>query len=167
MVRAVHRDDGADLDAGAAQVDDELAEAGVPVLRVHRRGADQRDERMRQVRPDVQTLVPDSDQPPSTRSARVRTLARSEPESGSLIPMREETLPAHDPRQELRLLFFRTVFEQRGHDLPVGDPVRGDGRAGGQQFLGDDEPLQERAPVPAVFDRHRHAQPAARRERRR
>ena len=37
--------------------------------------------------PEVHTLVPVSAHPPSTRSALVRTLARSEPESGSLIPM--------------------------------------------------------------------------------
>ncbi len=44
--------------------------------------------------PEVQTLVPVSDQPPSTRCARVRTLARSEPESGSLMPMPKKHSPA-------------------------------------------------------------------------
>ena len=62
--------------------------------------------------PEVQTFVPDSDQPPSTRSARVRTLARSEPESGSLMPMREEAFSAHDPRQEVLLLLLGAVLQQ-------------------------------------------------------
>ncbi|SUA04209.1 Uncharacterised protein [Mycolicibacterium fortuitum] len=44
--------------------------------------------------PDVHTLVPVIDQPPSARDARVRTLARSEPESGSLIPIPKK----HSPR---------------------------------------------------------------------
>lgn len=44
--------------------------------------------------PDVQTFVPVSVQPPSTFTARVRTLARSDPESGSLIPFPKK----HSPR---------------------------------------------------------------------
>jgi hypothetical protein len=55
--------------------------------------------------PDVQTLVPVSSQPPSTRSARVRTLARSEPESGSLIPMPKYTSPAAIPGRNRRRCF--------------------------------------------------------------
>jgi hypothetical protein len=44
--------------------------------------------------PEVHTLVPLSRQPPSTCTARVRTLARSEPESGSLMPMPKKHCPA-------------------------------------------------------------------------
>ena len=43
--------------------------------------------------PLVHTFVPVSRQPPSTRSARVRTLARSDPESGSLMPMPKTSSP--------------------------------------------------------------------------
>jgi hypothetical protein len=44
--------------------------------------------------PEVQTLVPVSRQPPASRSARVRTLARSEPESGSDMPIPNAHSPA-------------------------------------------------------------------------
>ncbi len=93
--------------------------------------------------PEVHTLVPVSDHPPSTRIARVRTLARSEPESGSLIPMPKKHSPAAISRQELPLLCIGAVFEQRGHDLAVGDPVRGHRCARREQLLGHDEALEE------------------------
>jgi hypothetical protein len=52
--------------------------------------------------PDVQTLVPVSSQPSSTFSAFVRTLARSDPESGSLMPMPKYTSPRAIPGRNLR-----------------------------------------------------------------
>ena len=52
--------------------------------------------------PVVQILVPLTFQPPSTRSARVRTDARSEPESGSLIPIENENSPLAIPGRKDR-----------------------------------------------------------------
>jgi hypothetical protein len=43
---------------------------------------------------EVHSLVPVSSQPPSTRSPRVRTDARSEPLPGSLMPMAKNTSAA-------------------------------------------------------------------------
>ena len=43
--------------------------------------------------PEVHTLVPVRRHPPPTFSAPVRTLARSEPASGSLIPIPKTTSP--------------------------------------------------------------------------
>ena len=68
MVRTVHRDDRADVDSGAAQVDDELTESGVPVLGIHRTSAAST-MNAGVVGADVHTFGAVTDQPPSTRSA--------------------------------------------------------------------------------------------------
>ena len=100
--------------------------------------------------PEVHSLVPVICQPPSTATALVRTLARSEPDSGSLMPIAQADLAGRDAGQESLLLLLGAVFQQRRRGLPVRDPLRGNGRADREQFLGDDEPLEEGAAAPTV-----------------
>ncbi len=92
--------------------------------------------------PDVHTLVPVTDHPPSTRTARVRTLARSEPESGSLIPIPKKHSPRAIRGRNVDFCSSVPYFEERRNDLSVGNPVCGHGRSGSQQFFGDDEPFE-------------------------
>src|ERR1700683_2979198 len=114
--------------------------------------------------PDVQTFVPVTRQPPSTFSARARTLARAAPETAPHHADRVGPLPGGDPRQIRLLLLLGPEPQQAGGDLPVRDPVETDRRARGQQFLGDGEPLEKAPAVAAVLRRDGHAEPAPLRE---
>ncbi|WTQ94025.1 hypothetical protein OG941_45365 [Streptomyces sp. NBC_00147] len=53
----------------------------------------------------------------------------------------EDRLARGDPRHDLLPEIARSVPQDRGADLSVTDPVRGDGSARAQQLLGDGEPL--------------------------
>ena len=56
-----------------------------------------------------------------------------------------------DARQQPLALFFVAVSQQPGSDLPIGDPVRRDRRADGEQFLGHHVAVQMAQPVAAVL----------------
>ena len=114
--------------------------------------------------PVVQTFVPLTSQPPSVRVARVTTDARSLPESGSLMPMQNESSPRQIPgRNRSRLLLAPELGDQRTA-LTIGDPVVADRGTPAQQLLRDHEPLDRRAVAAAVLPRERHPDPSARGE---
>ena len=56
-----------------------------------------------------------------------------------------------DARQQPPPLLVGAVRQQRGRDLTVGDPVRGDRRAVRQQFLGHHVAVQVTQPAAAVL----------------
>ncbi len=54
------------------------------------------------------------------------------------------------PRKVMRPLCLAAETEDQGRALPVGDPMRRDGGADGEQFLDDDEPGESAAPPAAI-----------------
>ena len=72
--------------------------------------------------------------------------------------------PDGDARQEAATLLLGAVGQQPGSDLPVGDPVRADRGAVGEQFLGHDVAVQVAGAVgrrpAAVLDGDRQADEA-------
>ena len=68
-----------------------------------------------------------------------------------------------DAGQELGLLVGPAEGDQRRAHLAVGEPHRGDRRAGRDELLGDDQPVDRRAPAAAELGRPRQADPAERR----
>ena len=114
---------------------------------------------------EVHSLVPLTRKPPplsATAAARVRTEARSEPESGSLMPMQNEQFARRDARQDRALLLLGADAQQQRPALPVGHPVAAHRRARGEHFLQHHVALERAALVPAVALGPGHADPAAR-----
>ncbi len=70
-------------------------------------------------------------------------------------------LAAADARQVFVALGLGAVAQDLRAALPVGDPVRGYGRAGGKQFLDHDIARERSRLAAAVASRQGHAQPAA------
>ena len=97
---------------------------------------------------DVHTFCPVSRQPPSTRSARVRSEARSEPASGSLNSWHQVISPRSVGATKRSICSGRSVAEDR-RDGPAGDDEVGTGDAGAGQLLVDDQ-LLGRAGAQAV-----------------
>ena len=54
-----------------------------------------------------------------------------------------------------------SMGEDGRRDLPIGDPVSGDGRAGTQQLLRDHKPFDVGPPLPTELRGDGHAEPAA------
>ena len=96
----------------------------------------------------VQIFCPLSRQPVSVRVARVRTLARSEPEFGSLMPMQKKASPRQMRGNVELLLRLGAVLDDQRRALAIGDPVRRHRRAGGQQLLEQHEARERAAPPP-------------------
>ena len=94
---------------------------------------------------EVQIFWPVSFQPPSARTARVVSPARSEPAPGSLNSWHHE-VAAQRRRQEPLLLLRRPVLDQR-RDHPGADGQAGSPHPGRPHLLGDDH-LLERARFP-------------------
>jgi hypothetical protein len=93
VMPAVKIMDRPNIDARLCCVDDELGKAAC--LDLSTTGTDKCDKVMGMVRTaSVQTLLPEIRQPSSVFRARLRTAAKSEPESGSLIPMPKKQVPA-------------------------------------------------------------------------
>ena len=69
-------------------------------------------------------------------------------------------LAGEHAREELGLLIGRAVVDQRRAHLAVREPQRGDGGAGGDEFLADDQAVDVRAPAAAVLGRPGHPDPA-------
>ena len=148
VVLAVHQHDGIERNPGQSGRHDELAEAGVPVVGIEGLVRASTTIWCARCAPLVHTLVPLSSQPPSVRVALVLTAARSEPAPCSLMPIAGVQPARGDPRQQAPALLLGAVRQQPGGDLPVGDPVRPDGRAVGEQFLGHDVAVQVARPAP-------------------
>jgi len=106
----------------------------------------------------VQILLPFSRQPLAVRVARLRMLARSEP--GLAHADTEEGFGPADARQVEMLLFLGAVLEDQRPALAVGDPVRGHGSAGREQFLGNHETGEGAALRAAVFLGQGQTEPA-------
>src|SRR3990172_6075573 len=159
MTPAGQVDDGPDADALRLQVHEKLREPLV-LLVGHDLGAEERDRVVRDVRvarPDlgaVDAVAAFDALGPRADRGKVRARV------GLAHPDGEGQLALRDPRQEALALLFRAEAQQQRPALPVGDPVRGGRRAGGQRLLEDDVAL-ERAPlVAAVLLRPRHADEA-------
>src|SRR5690606_42095736 len=149
VVAAVHRDDRVDAHAVAAQVDEELGEAGVAVRRVQWGGAGQGEEAVRHVPAGGPGLAA-VELPAAIDLRRLRTDAG---QVGAGLRLRhadaEAELTGRDLGREGLLLLLRAEAQQRGGDLAAGDPLGGAGRAPGQQLLRDREALHARAAVTA------------------
>jgi hypothetical protein len=153
MVLAVHQHDRTDRDARRRGLHNELRKARVPMLRVQRAGSGQHHDLMRDVRaarPDLRPVehpAAAGSGGPRLRCSEVRPRAMLAHSDGRIEP------PRGDPRQQPSALVLGAVREQRGCHLPVGDPVRGDGCAVRQQFLGHHVSMQMPKPVSAVLGR--------------
>ena len=107
---------------------------------------------------DVQTFWPLRTQPPSTRSARVLSAARSDPAPGSLKSWHQLSLPCRVGRTQRsccsEVPWAMMVGRAQAPHRQVGPP-----QAGGRQLLVDDQLLQRRR-TPAPRRRPvRHDQP--------
>ncbi len=133
----------------------------VPVGRVERRGAGEREERVGLVRaggPHLGAGEPPAAVDPLGAGADAREVGAR---VGLAHPDAEDDLAAADPGQERLLLLLGAVAQQRRADLALGDPVGRDGRTDDEQLLGDDEALEVGAALAAVLGRDDHAEPAA------
>lgn len=152
--------DRPDGHARQRQVDDELRQALVTVLR-RARGARQRDHVVRAVRiggPDLAAV-----QAPAARHGLGAGADAGQvgARAGLAHADAEEGLGAADARQVEGLLRRRAELEDQRRALAVGDPVRRHRCARTQQFLGQHEAREMAAPGAAVFARQRQAEPAA------
>src|SRR4051794_20133097 len=164
LVDAVHEVDRAHRDPVGAQVDDELRQPGVAVVAQRARAA-QDNEVVRPVRPAGPLL--DAVQRPAAVDAFGAGGDRCEVRAAALLAHadRERDLAARHAGHELLALRLGAEAQQRGPGLAVGDPVRADRGARGQQLLDDHVALQRAALAAAVAARPGHAQPAAGGER--
>ena len=138
------------------QVDDDLAHAGMALVRLRLR-ANEGDAVLRHVRvggPDLRSV-----EPPAAVGALGAGTDRREigPRVRLAHPDRERDLAAGDRRQEALLLLFGAVTQDARTDLAVGEPVEGGRRPRRQQFLGDDVALQVAPLGTAVLRRPGHA----------
>src|SRR5947208_1083449 len=161
VVRAGEVDDGADRDAGELGVHQELREPLVLPSRIGM-GPEERDHEVAEVRvagPHLGAVdeIPSGDAlRPGPERGEVRAGV------GLAHPDRECELTPRDGRQEPLALAFRAEAEEQRARLPVGHPVRRDGRPRSHHLLQHHVPLERRALVAAVALGPRHADPAAR-----
>ena len=78
--------------------------------------------------------------------------------------MHHVVVAAQDARQERLLLIGPAVGDQRRAHLTVGEPHRRDRRAGRDQLLGDDQPVDRRTALTTELGRPRETDPAERGE---
>ena len=159
VVGAGEIDDRTDRDAGRLEVDEELRQPLVLLVR-HHRGAEERDRVVGEVRVGgphlgaVHAVAAVDGRRPRADGGEVGArvgLAHADGE-GQLAP--------RDGGHEALALRLGAEAEQQRTALPVGDPVGADGRAGRQQLLQHHVPLEERPLVAAVLLGPRHADPA-------
>src|SRR5262245_56277146 len=79
-------------------------------------------------------------------------------------PQTKNDLSFSEPREDLGLLLLAAVRQQGRADLPVAEPVGGDGRPRAQQLLGQDHAVKIAFLLAAVFFRPGEADPPARAE---
>jgi hypothetical protein len=155
-------EDGADGQAGGAEIDQELAQPLLLQLRVrHRRGAQQRDHEVAPMRvggPDLAAVDP----PPARHLLRPRAQAG---EVGAAVGLGEADgegqLAADNPGDELALLLLGAQPQDQRAGLAVADPVGGDGGADGQHLLQHHVALHGGALAAPVRLGPGHADPAA------
>ena len=149
--------DRGDRDAGRVERNDELADACVR-RSVSRRAADQVAvvRGLAEARPDllpvddVRVAVTDG---PGAKGREIRSGI------GLAHPDAPPGLAADDPGEELLLLFFGAVGQDRRAHLPIGEPRARDRCTLRDQCLGDDEPLEHGASTTAPLDRPCHPEP--------
>src|SRR5262249_46536663 len=73
----------------------------------------------------------------------------------------ERQLTTRDPGQEALALLFRSEAQEQRTALPIGDPLRGDGRAGGQHLFQHDVPFERGSFVAPVLLGPGQADPSA------
>lgn len=128
---------------------------------VERFGAAQRDEGLRVLGPGGPHLGPGD--PPA--AVDLNALGADTGQVGAGVRFghadAEAALAGGDAGQVHVLLLLGTVAKQGRGDLSVGDPLRGDGGAHGEQFLGDDEALEVGSAAATELRGDRHPDPAA------
>ena len=127
---------------------------------VERRGAGEREARVRLVGAAVHTLVPVSRHPPSTRRRGCARRRGPSPRPARSCRSRRRPRRGRSPGGSAALV-LGAVPQQRGPIWRSATQWAATGRAGGEQLLGDDVPLEVGPPVPAVLRRDDHAEPAA------
>ena len=154
LIDRVHRD------ARRLHVDEELGQPVAAVLLRRRRGAEQGDH----VVGDVRVAGPDLGAVDQPAAFRLRRLGLRGEQVGAGVRLahadREAHLAAADARQDVHLHVLGRVFHQDRAALAVGDEVQAHRRIGDAELLGHHVALEEAALVPAVFLRPGHADPA-------
>ena len=158
-------DDRLDADAGRAQLEQELAEAGVPVLLVERAGAHERDHQLAVLRvagPDLLAV----DAPAAVRQFLGARAHRRQVRSGAGLRHADATqdLAARHAGQIVPALLLRAIAQQVRSRLAIRDPMRADRRTGREQLFEQHVAFERAALVAAVTLRPHHADPAARAE---
>src|SRR3972149_2899709 len=156
-------DDGAYADTGRRQIDNELADAGMPVF-ARGFGPAQREHVVRVVRVAVPQLGAGYG-PAALYAFRARAQRRQiRARVGLAQAYAEYAFPLRDTRQVFELLFFGSEFEQQRSGLTVRYPVCPHRSPGRQQLLRYRIALERAALVPPVFLGPGHAYPAALRQ---
>ena len=166
MMFAGHQNDRADRDPRRIGRHDELAESRVAALRIQWRRASQDDDLVR----EVCAAGPHLGAGQNPAAVGADGLGRRRGEIGPGLRLahadRREQLSRNDVRQDAPALFLAAVRQQPRTHLPVGDPVCGHWRAGGQQFLGDHVAVQMTQTVTAVLGRDGQTEESRRTEAR-
>ena len=156
---ARHLVDRIDLDAGRLHVDQELGEAVPAVLPGRRRGAEQPDHivgDMRIAGPNLCAV----DQPSAIRLRRFGFRCEQIGASARLAhPDDEADLATANAGQDVHFDVLGRVFEQDRAALAIGDEVQTHRGVCHPEFLGHHMPLEEASLVPAIFFRPGHADP--------
>jgi hypothetical protein len=144
------------------QVEQELAQARVPVLFVERSGAHERDHQLTLLRvagPDLLAV----DAPATVGELLGARAHRSEVRSGAGLRHADATqdLAARHAGQILLTLLFGAVSQQVRPRLAIGNPMRADRRTRGEQLFEQYVAFERAAFVAAVALRPDHADPAA------
>ena len=153
--------DRVDLDARRLHVDQELRQPVTAVFLGGRRGAEDRDHvvgDMRRRGPDLGAV----DQPAAVGLGGLG-LCREQVGAGIRLAHADgkADFAAADARQDVRLDALGGVFQQHRAALPVGDEEAPRRRVGDAHFLGHHVALEERALMAAILLRPGHADPAA------
>jgi hypothetical protein len=155
-VGVVNRTDG---DPRGIQRNEELTQTGMPVC--HVLGANQGQHQVSAVSmrsPDLRAGKPPARPCPVRRGADAREIRAGvglgHADAGEKLTLR------HCRQIALALLLGAEGKDLRA-SLAIGEPVRGDGRACGEQFLQNDVPLDRGTATAAVVRRLGHPDPAA------